>query len=87
MPSRFASLYFEPGFSPTTTKSVFLLTEEVALPPSSLTFVSASVLDKLFNSPVNTNVFPSKTWGTFFTSSFIFTPAILSFSINFLVSV
>jgi hypothetical protein len=42
IPNPFAFSAFEPGLSPTTTKSVFLLTEDPALPPSARIISSAS---------------------------------------------
>ena len=57
-PNAFACLYFEPGFSPTTRKSAFLLIELRILPPNSFILSFALSLEIDFSSPVKTKDLP-----------------------------
>ncbi len=60
IPLASAERNLEPGDSPATKKLVFPVTEDVALPPSDFTRVSAFLLVMLLNDPVMTNVNPSQ---------------------------
>src|SRR3989338_3229264 len=69
-PSSRASLNFEPGFSPTTTKSVLEETEPETLPPFLLILAFASSRDNDDKVPVRTKVLPEKTPASFLFSGF-----------------
>jgi hypothetical protein len=58
-PSSTALSYFEPAFSPATTKSVFLDTEDVTLPPACRTASPASSRLNSASEPVITTDTPA----------------------------
>ena len=60
MPSDLALSNLLPGFSPTKTTSVALVTEEVVLPPCFSMISSAWLLEKFERVPVKTTFFPEK---------------------------
>jgi hypothetical protein len=60
-PSSTALSYLEPAFSPATTKSVFLDTEDVTLPPACRTASAASSRLKPASEPVITTETPART--------------------------
>src|SRR5436305_8694809 len=59
-PNDFALSSFEPAPGPATTRSVFALTDPVALPPIERTRASASSRDRRSRFPVKTIVLPTK---------------------------
>src|SRR5438876_231384 len=59
-PNDFALSSFEPAPGPATTRSVFALTDPVALPPIERTRASASSRDRRSRFPVKTIVLPAK---------------------------
>ncbi len=64
MPSSSAFAAFEPAFSPTTTQSVFLLTDPAALPPRRTMASLAESRENPSNEPVTTTVLPANVCGS-----------------------
>jgi len=62
-PSSSAFFAFEPGSSPTTTKSVFLDTDDADFPPRSVMASLTPSRVKLTSDPVTTIVFPTNVCG------------------------
>ena len=58
MPSSLARSAFDPGFSPTTTRSVLLETVPLTFAPRAISLAFAFSLLRPDNEPVNTTVLP-----------------------------
>src|SRR5271165_860114 len=86
-PSFCALSSLEPASSPATTKSVFLLTLPLTLPPSASIFAAASSRLSVGNVPVSTKVFPANSPSAalgLYNADLKFTSAWRNFSISFL---
>ena len=76
MPNSSAFAALDPAFSPTTTQSVFLLTEPAAFPPWEIMASLAESREKSTNDPVTTTVLPAKVCGRSLVSATTPTPAV-----------